>query len=409
MIRAPQKTGKIKLAIIIAAVLLVATFTAGLSGYYVAHSTNNNPAQSTQPNTSSTAVSQADDSTVSGGNLTLPQIYQDVAPSVVVIEDFQPETGVFGQVGYEQVQGSGFVYDLNGQDVIVTNNHVVDDGVNVTVTFQDGTTYSAKVLGTDVYSDLAVLSTTAPQNELVPLTVVSSSTLQVGDTVIAIGAPYGLEGSMTTGIISALNRTITEDTSGNYEIADVIQTSAAINPGNSGGPLLNADGQVIGITTATLAGSDGSNTEGLGFAIPSDTILREVQSLATTGTYSQYSYMGIGEVDMTYDIAQAMNSNVNYGVLVESVASGSPAAQAGLKAGTTQSYIDGSQVILGGDIIIAINGSRIRNSDDLSTYLQESTTPGQTINLTVIRNNQSITISLTLGTRPAPSSTASSS
>jgi S1-C subfamily serine protease len=300
-------------------------------------------------------------------------------------------------VSYSQVQGSGFAYDLNGQNVIITNYHVVANAVNVTVTFQDGNTYTAKVLGTDAYSDLAVLSTDAPQTELVPLAITSSSGLLVGDQVIAIGSPYGLTGSMTTGIISALNRTITESTGNGYAISDIIQTSTAINPGNSGGPLLNSQGQVIGITTAIV-----DNSQALGFAIPSDTILREIQDLAQNGSYNQHPYLGIGTVDMTYDIATQMKTSVTYGVLIAQVTSGGPADKAGVKAGTTQAVIDGSSVNLGGDIIVGINGNRIRNSDDLSTFLEEYTHPGQTVNLTVIRNNQSTNISVVLGTRPAP-------
>jgi S1-C subfamily serine protease len=317
----------------------------------------------------------------------------------VVIEDFQPSTDVFGQTSYSQVQGSGFTYDLNGQDIIVTNFHVIDSGVNITVTYQDGNTYTASVLGSDPYSDLAVLSTDAPQSELFPLTITNSSSLQVGDEVIAIGSPYGLSGSMTTGIISALGRTISEDTTNGYAIADIIQTNAAINPGNSGGPLLNYEGQVVGITTAIV-----SNSVGLGFAIPSDTILREVQDLATTGAYTQHPYLGIGTVDMTYDIAQQMGVNVTYGVLLEQVTSGGPAASAGLKVGTTQATVDGNQITLGGDIIIGINGVRVRNGDDLSTYLEEYALPGQTVSLTIVRNNQTMNISVVLGTRPSPTS-----
>jgi len=259
------------------------------------------------------------------------------------------------------------------------------------------------VLGSDSYSDLAVLSTTAPQNELTPLTIVSSSTLQVGDEAIAIGSPYGLTGSMTTGIISALNRTITENIANGYEIADVIQTSTAINSGNSGGPLLNDQGQVIGITTAVV-----SNSEGLGFAIPSDTILREVNDLATNGSYSSHPYLGISGADMTYDIASAMKTSTNYGVLVQQVITGGPAEKAGVKAGTTQTVVDGNQMAVGGDIIVAINGNRVRTTDDLSTYLEENTQPGQTVSLTVIRNNQSVSVSVVLGTRPAPSTAGTS-
>jgi S1-C subfamily serine protease len=326
-----------------------------------------------------------------------------VAPSVVVIEDFQTQNE-FGISYYSQVQGSGFTYELHGQDVIITNFHVVDGGINITVTFQDGNTYTAKVLGSDPYSDLAVLSTNAPQSELVPLTVTNSSSLQVGDQVIAIGSPYGLSGSMTTGIISALGRTITEDDTNGYDIADIIQTSALINPGNSGGPLLNYQGQVVGITTAVL-----DNSQGLGFAIPSDTILREVTDLTDTGSYTQHPYLGISGADMTYDIAKQMGVNVTYGVLIQQVTSGGPAANVGLKAGTTQATVDGSPITLGGDIITAINGARIRNSDDLSTYLEEYTLPGQTISLTIVRNNQTMTIQVVLGARPAPPSSGTSS
>ncbi|MGO8805272.1 MAG: S1C family serine protease [Candidatus Bathyarchaeia archaeon] len=378
----------------IATMFIIATLVAGVAGYAIGHPATNSPIQ---PTASTTGSIQTGDNALTD-NTSLPIIYQEVAPSVVVVQDFQPETSIFNQVVYTQVQGSGFTYSLNGQDVIVTNYHVVDDAVNVTVTFQDGSSYTAKVLGSDPYSDLAVLSTTAPQSELVPLTIASSSTLQVGEQVVAIGSPYGLTGSMTTGIVSALNRTITEETTGGYDIADVIQTSTAINPGNSGGPLLNDQGQVIGITTAIV-----SNSDGLGFAIPSDTILREITDLSSTGSYSQHSYLGISGVDMTYDIASAMKTSVTYGVLIQQVTSGGPADKAGIKVGSTQATIDGNQITLGGDIIVAINGNRVRTSDDLSSYLEEYTSPGQTVSLTVIRNGQNTSISVVLGTRPAPS------
>ncbi len=404
----PKKQRNIQLIVAVVTLILLASLIAGIAGYYMANqsssnkaSTNNN--QLTQSNTSSNTSTQTDTSN-SADNTSLSQIYQQVEPSVVVVQDSQPSTNLFNQQSYTQVQGSGFTYDLNGQYVIITNFHVVDSAVNVTVTFQDGNIYIANVLGSDAYSDLAVLSTDAPQNELVPLTITSSSDLLVGDQVIAIGSPYGLTGSMTTGIISALNRTITESTGNGYAISDIIQTSTAINPGNSGGPLLNSQGQVIGITTAIV-----DNSQGLGFAIPSDTILREIQDLAQNGSYNQHPYLGIGGADITYDIATQMKSSVTYGILIQTVTSGGPADKAGIKAGTTQAVIDGNTVYLGGDIIVGINGNRIRNSDDLSTYLEEFTHPDQTVNLTVIRNNQSITISVVLGTRPAPTNTGTSS
>jgi S1-C subfamily serine protease len=300
---------------------------------------------------------------------------------------------MFHRAYYSQVQGSGFVYNYTGEMVVITNYHVVQDTVNATVTFTNGNGYTTTVIGSDPYADLAVLTTNASRNEYKPLEVTSSSTLEVGDPVIAVGTPYGLAGSMTTGIVSALGRTITEDMTNGYPIANVIQTSTPINPGNSGGPLLDYQGQVVGITTAIV-----SDSQGLGFAIPSNTILREIASLVTTGSYSQHPSLGATGTDMTYEIAQIMNTNVTYGWLIATAPS-----QTGLQGGTTQTVIAGSLVTTGGDIIVGINGARITNLDDLSTYLEEHTLPGQTVNLTVIRDNQTMNIAVTLGTRPTPS------
>lgn len=329
-------------------------------------------------------------------NVSLSALYDDVKNSVVVITDTQSS---------DFVEGSGFIDDLSGRMVVVTNNHVIASGTGISVTFADGDAYSATVLGADPYADLAVLSVNnAPASEYQPLQVVNSTTLSVGDFVAAVGSPFGEAGSMTTGIVSALGRTVTETASGNYPIADVIQFSAPINPGNSGGPLLNSAGQVVGITTATLENNqNGGTAQGLGFAISSDTILREINSLVTTGSYTQYSYMGIGVVDNSYDIASQENLPVTYGLLVESVVSGGPAAAAGIKAGTNQVTIDGAQIVVGGDLITAINGVRMVNEDDLSTYMLENTLPGQTISVTIIRDGQTMNVSLVLGTRPASS------
>jgi S1-C subfamily serine protease len=253
------------------------------------------------------------------------------------------------------------------------------------------------VLGSDPYVDLAVLSTDAQQSDYKPLEIVSSSALEVGDPVIAVGNPYGLAGSMTTGLVSALGRTITEEMTGGYAIANVIQTSAPINPGNSGGPLLNYQGQVIGITTAIV-----SDSQGLGFAIPSSAILREVGSLVTQGSYNNHPWLGATGVDMTYEIAKAMSVNVTYGWLIVQVTSGGPADEANLQGGTEQVLIFGESVTIGGDIIIAINGTRITSMDDLSTFLEEYTSPNQTVDVAMVRDNQTMTLSVKLGTRPPP-------
>jgi S1-C subfamily serine protease len=337
-----------------------------------------------------------------GENSSLSQLYENVKSSVVVVQGIIVQYDFFGYPYYAGVQGSGFVSNSTGQFVIVTNYHVVEGASNITVTFTDGDTYSANVTGSDPYADLAVLSANAPQGEYKPLNITSSLTLRVGDPVVAVGDPLGYAGSMTSGIVSALGRTVSVSWS-SYDIADCIQTTTPINPGNSGGPLLNYEGEVVGITSYTALTSQGVAAQGLGLAIPSSTILREVEPLITSGSYNGHASLGASGADMTFDIAQAMNTSVTYGWLVAQVTSGGPADKAGLRAGTTQIQIDGTSVTIGGDIIIAINGTRIRNTDDLSTYLEENTLPAQTISLTIVRNNATLTLPLTLGTRPPPS------
>jgi S1-C subfamily serine protease len=326
-----------------------------------------------------------------GDNVSLSSLYQQVKSSVVVIQDYVLTYSMFGRSAYYTgQQGSGFITEVNSQLVIVTNNHVVDGAVNVTVTFADGDSYPAKVLGQDPQSDLAVLTITPIPSGLVPLTLASSDILQVGDPVVAVGSPYGLTGTLTTGVISATGRTITEDSSTSQSgltIADIIQTSTAINPGNSGGPLLTYGGEVVGITTAGI-----SNSESLGFAIPSDTIKRELTSLVTSGSYTNHPSINAVGTDMNYQIAQAMGTTTTYGWLVEQ-----DTANNGLKAGTTQTNILGSTVITGGDIITSINNTRITNTDDLLSYLEQHTLPGQTVNFTVERNGQTQTIAVTIG------------
>jgi S1-C subfamily serine protease len=237
------------------------------------------------------------------------------------------------------------------------------------------------VLGTDLYSDLAVVSADAPANEFKPIEIVSSSTLRVGDQVIAIGNPYGLVGSLTTGVVSAVGRTISEDTAGGFSIANIIQTSTPINPGNSGGPLLNVLGNVVGITTAIV-----SDSQGLGFAIPSNTILREISALILTGTYQGHSYLGVTGTDMDYDTAQSIGSSITYGWRIASIVSGGPS--------------DGRLEV--DDIITAMNGTKIRNNDDLASYLEEHTLPNDRLAITVSRGSTTTPVTVILGIRPAP-------
>ncbi|MGQ9478839.1 MAG: trypsin-like peptidase domain-containing protein [Thermoproteota archaeon] len=344
--------------------------------------------QSTQ-NASSTSLY------VLEGNVSLSRLYENVRDSIIMITGTVVEYDIFYRPYYTSVQGSGFVYKFRDQFVVITNYHVVYNAQDITAKFSNGKSYSASVKGADPYADLAVLSVNAPIEEFKPLTVVSSSTLRVGDPVVAIGNPYGLSGSMSSGIISALGRTITEDITKGYPIANCIQTTAPINPGNSGGPLLNLRGEVIGITTAIV-----SESQGVGFAIPSNTILREIEQLVTKGTYDQHPWIGVEGMDMTYDIASAIGVNVTYGWLITKVTANGPAANAGLQGGSRLVSIKGKIIRIGGDIIIGVNGTKIFSGDDLFSFLEEYTFPNQTIILTVVRSNQVINIPVVIGARP---------
>jgi S1-C subfamily serine protease len=308
--------------------------------------------------------------TIYQNGLSLTDIYESVKDSVVLVQGFTSNGSV---------QGSGFVYNYRGQNVVITNYHVVQGVAALSVTFQNGNGYVAAVLGADPYADLAIVSVNAPSVEFKPLRIAGSSNLCVGEQVIAIGNPYGLVGSLTTGVISALGRTIVADMANRFSLANVIQTNAPINPGNSGGPLLNAVGEVIGITTAIV-----SDSQGLSFAIPSNTILREIGALISTGTYSGHSYLGVNGNDMDYSLAQQFKSDITYGWRIASVVSGGPS--------------DGKLQV--GDIIIALNGVTIKNNDDLASYLAEKTVPGQSANITVMRNNTRINVTIVLMERP---------
>jgi len=324
------------------------------------------------------------------------RIYNNTSRSVVTVQGSEVTTvdTIFGpQTTTVSVLGSGFVIEYSSSDYIVTNFHVVDGVVKPTVTFWNGDAYPAKVVGSDAYSDIAVITIQASQNDLYPVEFAPSSSLVVGQPVVAIGNPFGLSGSVTFGIVSQLGRTIQYQSSGGgFSIADVIQFSAPINPGNSGGPLLNDSGMVVGITTAVASGS-----QGVGFAIPSDTILRELPSLISNGGYNKHPYLGFQGDDMNYQLSQVVGANVSYGVLIEKTAPGGPADKAHLRGGQQIATIDGQQYIIGGDVIVSINGSRIVNYDALSTYLERYTLPGQTIRVGIIRSGTYLEVQVTLG------------
>ena len=233
-----------------------------------------NSLEQTVANLPQTPITYQNITYVTGYNVSLSQLFEQVKSSVVVIQGLLRQTDLFGRVYYSTIQGSGFIYNYSGRMVALTNNHVVNGALNITVTFTTGKIYSATVLGTNPDHDFAVLTTNAPPNSYRPLEIVSSATLKVGDPVIVVGTPYGLAGSMSNGIVSALNRTLT--TSSQTTITNVIQTTAPLNPGNSGGPLMNYYGQVVGIATAII-----EESQGIGFAVPSDSILPDIQRLVT--------------------------------------------------------------------------------------------------------------------------------
>jgi S1-C subfamily serine protease len=335
-----------------------------------------------------TVVPYSYDANLSGAPGSTPeQIYSYANESIVTLQGVQGGTGILG---------SGFILAYQNSYYVVTNYHVAGQTSDLTVTFYDGDSYPAKVIGTDAYSDLAVVSVqNAPSSEYHPLKVASSASLKIGEYVLAIGNPFGLTDSMTFGIVSALGRTIQDPTAGNFSIPDAIQFSAPINPGNSGGVLLDGNGSVVGIPTASISGS-----QGVGFAIPSDTLIREFPLLVSTGSYTLHSYLGIDAVDNFYQLAQSEGTSTTYGVVIESVVSGGPAAQAGLRGGSSSVVIEGQQYAVGGDIIVSANGTKIENNDALAAYLAENTLPGQTIVFGIIRSGTQMNVDVVLGTRP---------
>ncbi len=327
----------------------------------------------------------------------LAEIYERVNPGVVSILVYTSEGGVG--------QGSGFVYDREGH--IITNYHVIEDSVEIEVTFPSGTRTRAEVIGTDVDSDLAVINVSVDEAILTPLPLGNSSNLSVGDFVVAIGNPFGYSGTMTTGIVSARGRILDSIRSaGNgsvFAVGDLIQTDAAINPGNSGGPLLNLQGEVIGINRAIYADASSifggtASFSGIGFAIPIDIVKKVVPLLIEEGSYD-YPYLGISSQDgLTMAEVEALGFDPSIpGVYVLGVASNGPADQAGIRTGTRTTEYQG--LFAGGDLIIAVDGVRVRNFNELLTYLFMNKAPGDEMLVTVIRNGDERDIVVELGSR----------
>jgi S1-C subfamily serine protease len=295
--------------------------------------------------------------------------------------------------------GSGFVIDDEGH--VLTNNHVVEGAGKVRVKLGDSeTTYDAEVVGADPGTDVALLKVDAPKSAFHPLTLGRSSEMEVGDPVVAIGNPFGLDRTVTSGIVSALQRNI--QAPNGFSISHVIQTDAAINPGNSGGPLINAEGAVIGINAQIATGGGGNGNVGIGFAIPIDTVRAEIEQLKTKGEV-EHAFIGISGGTITSELAKALNLPVDEGVIVQSVVKDGPADKAGIEAGGTEAQINGEEVRLGGDIITEVDGKKLKTMDELVEIIQGHK-PGDELQLTLLRDGQEKTADVTLGTQPNASS-----
>jgi len=339
-------------------------------------------------------------------------VYERVAPSVVHIRVVQhisgesprveippipgwPDLDAPPQEFYRQGEGSGFVWDEEGH--IVTNYHVIQNAEKVEVTFLDGTATPADVVGADPDSDLAVLKVELPADRLRPVALGDSDALFVGQRTLAIGNPFGQEWTLTTGIVSALGRTLPSGTS-QFSIPEMIQTDAAINPGNSGGPLLDGEGRVIGVNVLIMSRQQSS--AGVGFAIPVNVVKRVAPVLIEEGQYA-YAWLGIVGRDLDRETALAMDlSPEQRGALVIEVAAGGPAEDAGLQGSDETVAIDGADVQIGGDVIVAVDNQPVHGMDDMIVYLVKETQPGQEIALTVLREGREHRIEATLGERP---------
>jgi S1-C subfamily serine protease len=343
-------------------------------------------------------------SQTSGKGLSVNQIYNRDAPGVAFIQAQtkpQPSSllNPFGGGGGGTATGSGFVIDHDGD--VLTNAHVVEGATKIEVTLgrsDSSQPVTAQVVGKDPSTDVALLKVDAPADELHPLQLGSSSDAHVGDPVVAIGNPFGLDRTVTSGIVSALQRQIKAPNG--FTIDNVIQTDAAINPGNSGGPLINASGQVIGINSQIESPNGGGNV-GIGFAIPINTVRDVVQQLLQSGSV-QHAYLGISGTDLTPQIAHVLNLSVDQGALVQSVTPGGPADKAGINGGNASATmtVDGARIHPGGDVITAIDGKPVHSMTDVIEDIS-SKKPGDTVQLSVVNGSQKRTVSVTLGDRPA--------
>ncbi len=321
----------------------------------------------------------------------LINLYARVNPAVVNITAFIRENNQL--IGYSE--GSGFVIDQDGN--IVTNAHVIHGAEELEVTFSDSSTRPAELIGEDFSSDLAVIRIENTPSGVTPLAIGDDDSLQVGQTVVAIGNPFGLEGTMTRGIISAVGRTI--PALNTFSIPKAIQTDAPINPGNSGGPLLNLSGEVIGVNAQIRTQDDSRSNSGVGFAIPSSLVKRVVPALIGGGSYS-WPWLGVTGGDLDWVTAGAMGLSVDRGAYISQALDDGPSGKAGLRGSSGTATYEGRETEVGGDVIIAINGTPIFSFDDLLIYIALETAPGDAVTVTILRDNQERNLEITLEPRP---------
>ncbi len=325
---------------------------------------------------------------------TTVRVYQDNRPSVVTVISSVVPPG-FRSDPQPAGAGSGFIID--GQGHILTNNHVVSEADKLEVTLSDGTTFAARLVGRDARFDLAVIQADIPADRLRAVALGDSDRLQVGEQVIAIGNPYGLDGTVTTGIVSGRRQVVTEP-GGDAVLVNAIQTDTSINPGNSGGPLMNGRGEVIGVNTMGLMPNGGQ--AGLNFAIPINNAKRILDDLLAKGAYA-HPFVGIGTAEITSTIAGTLSLPVKEGLLVQSVDPNSAAGRIGLRGGTEQQEAGARRIMAGGDIIVAIDGKSLRRPEDFVSYLELNKKAGEEVTLSIIRDGQQRDVTLTLGERPA--------
>ena len=325
---------------------------------------------------------------VESKTLSLTEIFEKAEPGVVRVNTIQNQTA--SETGGV---GSGFVFDKKGH--IITNAHVIEGSTKTVVTFLDGRSYNAEIIGMDEYTDIGVIKVNADLKLLNPLSLGDSSNLDVGEPIAAIGNPFGLSGSMTSGIVSQMGRLLPSGSG--YSIPDVIQTDAAINPGNSGGPLLNMRGNIVGINTA-IQSTTGEFT-GVGFAIPSQTVAKIVPTLISEGEY-KHPWIGISGRDIDPDTANVLGLKDAIGFQIITVVENSPAADAGLIGSDKMIVVEGREYPTGGDIIVGVDGMDVRKIDDILVHLQRVKTVGDEMNLEILRDGRTTNVTIILQERP---------